>query len=349
MRSPFRSITHSRPWRPLLAFTSAAILLAAPPAAPRLRAETKEIRAAQQFGLSYLALMMMENDQLVEKKGKEMGLDLKCTWSKLGGPGAMNDALLAGGLDFGTGGVPALITLWSKTAKSPLKVRAIGSLNSMPNILCTTNPAVKSVKDFTEKDKIAVTTVKVSTQALLLQMAAAAAFGPDKFEALDRFTVSMSHPDSMTALMSGHSEVDAHFASPPFQSRELANPAIHAVLDSYDILGGPATFNLVWSTTKFHDENPKAFAAFMAAFREATDRINKDKRAAAELYVKMTGGKESVDETLRIISDPRVDFTLTPLQIMKTARFMETTKRIPAAPASWKEMFFSEVHDLPGS
>ena len=56
-----------------------------------------------------------------------------------------------------------------------------------------------------------------------------------------------------------------------------------------------------------------------------------------------------MSEYLRIISDPRVDFTLTPLQIMKTAKFMESTKRIPAAPASWKDLFFSEVHDLPGS
>ncbi len=316
----------------------------------RLRAEPKEVHAAQQYGVSYLALMVMEDGKLFEKKAAEMGLgDVKCVWTRLSGPGPMNDALLAGSLDFGTGGVPSLITLWSKTHKSPLNVRSIGALNSMPNVLCTNNPNVKTIKDFTEKDKIAVTTVKVSTQALLLQMAAAQAFGQEKYEQLDKLTVSMSHPDSMIALLGGKSEITAHFASPPFQSRELADPKIHAVLDSYEILGGPATFNVVWSTSKFYKENPKTFAAFLAAFKEATDIINKDKRAAAELYIKMSNSKESVDEITQIISDPRVDFTLTPLQIMKTADFMQKVGRIPEKPASWKDMFFPELHSLPGS
>lgn len=316
----------------------------------RLRAETKEVRAAQQFGVSYLALMVMEEGKIFEAKAKEMGLgDVKCSWVKLGGPGPMNDALLAGSLDFGTGGVPSLITLWSKTHKSPLAVRSIGALNSMPNILCTNNPNVKTIKDFSDKDKIAVTTVKVSTQALLLQMAAAQAFGQDKYDQLDKFTVGLSHPDAMTAVLGGKSEITAHFASPPFQSRELADPKVHAVLDSYEILGGPATFNVVWCTSKFREENPKTFAAFLAAYKEATARINKDKRAAAELYIRMSNSKEAVDEIAQIISDPRTEFTLTPLQTMKTAEFMQKVGRIPDKPSSWKDLFFPELHGLPGS
>src|SRR6266849_7272600 len=135
------------------------------------QAETNEVRAAQQYGLSYLTLMIMEDSKLVEKHAKAAGLgDIKVTWAKLGGPGAMNDALLSGSLDFGTGGVPSLVTLWSKT-QSGVGVKGVGALNSMPNYINTINPNVKSIKDFTDKDKIAVTTVKVSTQALLLQMA----------------------------------------------------------------------------------------------------------------------------------------------------------------------------------
>src|SRR5207237_8605624 len=84
-------------------------------AAPVL-AETSEIRCAQQYGTSYLALMIMQEQKLIEKHAKQAGLgEVRVTWAKLGGPGAMNDALLSGGLDFGTGGVPSLITLWAKT------------------------------------------------------------------------------------------------------------------------------------------------------------------------------------------------------------------------------------------
>src|SRR3989442_13908835 len=93
-------------------------------AAGAARAEIAEVRCAQQYGLSYLALMLMEDGQLIEKHAKAQGLELKATWAKLGGPQAMNDALLSGSLEFATGGVPSLITLWSKTKGSALHVHA---------------------------------------------------------------------------------------------------------------------------------------------------------------------------------------------------------------------------------
>ena len=313
-------------------------------------AETGEVRAAQQFGLSYLALMMMEDSKLVEKQAKTMGLgDIKVSWAKLGGPGAMNDALLSGGIDFGTGGVPSLITLWSKTHGTPQEVRGVGALNSMPVNLVTSNPNVKSIRDFTDKDKIAVTTVKVSTQALLLQMAAAKEFGEQNYAKLDPLTVSLPHPDAMTALLSGGGTITAHFSSPPFQYQEVGRPGIRTILSNYEILGGPATFNVVWSTAKFRDANPKTYAAFVAAFEEATATINRDKRAAAEVYKRMSGTKETVEELLKMMEDPLVEYTLTPKSTMKTAEFMAKVGTIKEKPSSWRDLFFPNVHPLQGS
>src|SRR5262249_19854804 len=201
-------------------------------------AEVSEIRAAQQYGTSYLALMIMQDGKLIEKHAKAAGLgDIKVTWAKLGGPGAMNDALLSGGLDFASGGVPSLITLWAKTKGTPLWVRGVGALNDMPNELITNNPKVKTIRDFTEKDKIAVTTVKISTKALLLQMPAAREFGDSNYEKLDSFTVSMPHPDAMAALLSGSGAITAHFSSPPFEYQEKAKPGLHQVISNYEILG----------------------------------------------------------------------------------------------------------------
>jgi NitT/TauT family transport system substrate-binding protein len=314
------------------------------------RAEVSEIRAAQQFGLSYLPLMIMEDSKLVEKQAKAAGLgDVKVTWAKLGGPGAMNDALLSGSLDFGTGGVPSLITLWSKTAGTANEVRGVAALNSMPVDLVTSNPNVKSIRDFTDKDRIAVTTVKVSTQALLLQMAAAKEFGDENYGKLDALTVSLPHPDAMTALLSGSGTISAHFSSPPFQYQEVARPGVHKILNNYDILGGPATFNVVWSTAKFHDANPKAYAAFVAALDEATATINRDKRAAAQVYKRMSGTKESVDELVKMMDDPLVDYTLAPKSTMKTAAFMAKVGTIKDKPTSWRDLFFPNVYSLQGS
>ena len=312
-------------------------------------AETNEIRCAQQYGTSYLALMLMQDQKLIEKHAKQAGLgDVKVTWAKLGGPGAMNDALLSGGLDFGTGGVPSLITLWAKTAGTPMEVRGVGALNDMPNELITNNPKVKTLKDFGPGDKIAVTTVKISTQALLLQMAAAKEFGEKSFDKLDPLTVSMPHPDATAALLSGSGSITAHFASPPFLYQEMAK-GLKSVISSYDVLGGPATFNVVWSTKKFHDQNPKAYQAFVAAFQEATDLINKDKKAAAETYKRMSGTSESVDALVKQLDDPKVKFTLEPHRLNVTAEFMHKVGRINKKPSSWKDLFFENVHTLSGS
>ena len=84
----------------------------------------------------------------------------------------------------------------------------------------------------------------------------------------------MPHPDAMVALLSGSGAITAHFASPPFLYHEKAKPGLHSVLSNYELLGGKATFNVVWSTSKFHDANPKAYGAFVAAFEEATNFIN---------------------------------------------------------------------------
>src|SRR5690349_9981844 len=225
-------------------------------AAVPVSAEMSEINVAQQYGISYLPLMLMEEQKLIEKHAKAAGVDVKVGWAKFAGGNVMNDALLSGSLQFASGGVGPLVTLWAKT-RGNLDVKAVSAINSMPLYLTTRNPDVKTLKDFTSKDKIALPAVKVSIQAVTLQMAAEKAFGEGQQNKLDHLTVSMSHPDAQVALLSGQSEVTAHFGSPPFQYQQLKNPAIHTVLNSYDVLGGPATFNVVWTTSKFRSENPK--------------------------------------------------------------------------------------------
>ena len=282
------------------------------------RAETSEIRCAQQYGLSYLALMMMEDGHLVEKHAKRLGLgEVKATWAKLGGPGAMNDALLSGGLDFATGGVPSLITLWAKTKGSGLEVRGVAALNDMPVELVVANPKIKSIKDFGPQDKIAVTTVKISTQALLLEMAAAKEFGEENYEKLDALTVSMAHPDALTALLSGSGGITAHFSSPPFEYQEKAK-GMRAITSNYEILGGKATFNVVWATVKFRKDNPKAYEAFVAALSEATDSINKDPKGAAEIYKRIIDKAKQLEIPL---DTKNIQMERTTREMIITAKF----------------------------
>jgi NitT/TauT family transport system substrate-binding protein len=332
--------------RSILSCATGAALLATSFAA---RAEVTDLKIAEQYGISYLPLMVMEDQHLVEKYAKEAGInDLKVSWSKFAGGNVMNDALLSDSLHFAAGGVAPMVTLWAKT-RTNYQVKAVAALNSMPLLLNTRNPNVKTIKDFTDKDKIALPAVKVSIQAVTLQMAAEKAFGAGQQNKLDRLTVSMSHPDGQAALLSGTSEVDAHFSSPPFQYQQLEKPGIHTVLNSYEVLGGPATFNLVWTTTRFRDANPKVYAAFTKALDESIAMINKDKKWAAEAYLRISKDKDSVENIMKMLDDPQVKYTTTPENVMKYADFMQKIGSIKAKPASWKDMFFPNVHNLPGS
>jgi NitT/TauT family transport system substrate-binding protein len=315
--------------------------------APAAFAEMSEIKVAQQYGISYLPLMIMEEQKLIEKQAKALGVDVSVSWARFTGGNVMNDALLSNSIQFASGGVGALITLWSRT-RGNLDVRGVAAINSMPLYLNSRNPAVKTIKDFTEKDKIALPAVKVSIQALTLEMAAEKAFGESQFARLDPLTVTMAHPDGQIALLSGQSEINAHFSAPPFQYQQLRNPAIHTVLNSYDVLGGPATFNVVWTTSKFRSENPKLYEAFVKALDDAIAMINNDRKAAAEAYIRISKDKDTVQEILAMLNDPLIVYTTTPQNVMKYVDFMARTGTIKVRPDSWKDLFFPNVHGLAG-
>ena len=327
--------------------TSIAGLIALCLACGLARADTKELRVAQQYGFSYLQLMYMQHEGLIEKHARAAGLgDVKVTWAKFAAGNVMNDALLSGSLDIASGGLAPPIILWDKT-RGGLDVRMIAAMVTAPLYLNTTNTRIHSLRDFTSSDRIALPAVKVSNQATILAMAAAQQLGKDKADSLNPLTVAMSHPDGVAALRNG--AVDAHFTAPPFQQVELADPRVHRVLSSYDVMKGPLTFTVLWTTSRFRTENPKLYAAFVDALDEATRMINADKRAAAQLYVAAVKSREPVDEVYRMLSDPEVEFTLTPRQIGNYAQFMYEDRLIRNRPASWKDLFFDNIHALPGS
>jgi NitT/TauT family transport system substrate-binding protein len=270
------------------------------------------------------------------------------SWARFGAGNAMNEAILSGNLDIASGGVGPLLTIWSKT-KGHQEVKGVAALNSMPLYLNTINPNVKTLKDFTDKDKIALPAVKVSIQAVTLQMAAEQLFGPGNANRLDPLTVSMRHPDAMAAMLSGKSEITAHLTSPPFQYQQLEDKRVHRVLSSYEVLGGPGTFNVVWATTAFRSDNPKVYGAFVAALDEAMTFIAQNPRRAAEIYIKEEKSKASVESILKMIKDPDIVFTTTPQRVMKYAEFMHKTGAVEQEPASWQEIFFPEIHGKAGS
>jgi sulfonate transport system substrate-binding protein len=330
----------------LTTLAAAGLLLAA--SASSARAELAEITIAQQFGVSFLPLMLMERDGLIEKHAKAAGIEVKTNWQKVAGPSVINDGLLSGNVHFGAVGAPSLVTLWSRT-KSNVGVKGVAAMTSYPLYFVTRNPDLKSLKDLSSKDKIAVPSVKISTQAIMLQMAAADLFGQPNYQKFDELTVSLSHPDAMLALMNNTGGVNAHFATSPFYEQEMKFPNARVLTTSYEILGGRASALVVVTTTRFHDANPKLYKSFLAAQKDAIDAINKDKKKAAQDYLDIAQDrKNTVDDIFAVISDKDYAFTLLPEKVFKTAVFMGKVGTVKDPPAKWQDLFFPDIHGLPG-
>jgi NitT/TauT family transport system substrate-binding protein len=331
-------------WRwPVLAAALAFAL-----SATTAKAEPRVVRIATQYGISYLPLTIMAEKKLLESEGKKLGLDLTTEWIRFTGGPPMNEALISGNLDFASGGVGPMVTIWART-QGNLKVKGICAINSMPLYLNTINPNVKTISDFTEKDRIALPAVRVSMQAVILQMAAEKVFGQGQEHKLDAWTVSLSHPDGLAQMMSGKSEITGHFTSAPFMYQELADSRVHRVLNSYDVFGGPHTFNVIWASAKLYEGEPKIVQALLAALKIAMKEINDDPAGSAALWVKADKSKLTPADAEKIIRDKENKWTMAPEKVMVVADYMGRVKMIPVAPKSWKDMFIDAVHDLPGS
>ena len=307
------------------------------------------IRIAEQFGVVYLLLNVAQEQKLVEQQGKKEGVDIQVEWTKLSGGAAVNDALLSGSIDIAGAGVGPLLTIWDRT-RGRQNVKGVASLGNYPYYLVSNNPAVKTIADFSDKDRIALPAVGVSVQARILQMAAAKQFGLKEFNRFDKLTQTVPHPDAAAAVIAGGTEINAHFGNPPFQDQELAqNKRAHIVLNSYDVQGGPGSATVLYATEKFRNENPKTYRAFTAALAEAAQFVKANPEAAADVYLKVN--KSNIDRALllSIIKNPQVEFKVAPQNTLGLAQFLHDVGAIKNRPASWKDYFFDDPVTTGGS
>jgi len=307
------------------------------------------IRIAEQFGIVYLLLNVAQDQKLIEKHAKAAGIDAKVEWVKLSGGSAVNDALLSGNIEIAGAGVGPLLTLWDRT-RGKQNVKGVASLGNFPYYLVSNNPAVKTIADFSDKDRIALPAVGVSVQSRVLQLASAKLWGDKDYAKLDKISVALPHPDAAAAIIKGGTEITAHFGNPPFQEQELAgNPQAHIVLDSYQVLGGPASATVLYATEKFRAESPKTYKAFVDALDEAAQFATANPEKAADIYIKLSDAKIDRALLLKIIRSPEVQFKTAPQNTMPLAEFMHRVGAIKNKPNSVKDYFFEEANAQPGS
>jgi NitT/TauT family transport system substrate-binding protein len=251
---------------------------------------------------------------------------------KMGSTAVLADGILSGNFTVASAGVPPFIVVWAKTNA---KVRMISALNEQPMKLNTNDSKVNSISDFTDQHRIAVPAIKTSAHSILLGMAAE--------------QVPLSHPDATAALLAGKGQITAHFSTIPFTAMQLANPKIHTILTSTEILGGPSTTTAWWTTERFHDENPKLYEALVCAADKAISFVNGNRARAARIYNAAEPSNMSESEVEKIISDPEVTYTMTPERTLVFGDYMYRAGIISKKPTSWQDFFFSNVRSLPGS
>ncbi len=308
-----------------------------------------QLRIAEQFGILYLLLNVAQDQHLVEKHGKALGVDVKVEMVQLSGGASINEALLSGSIDIGGAGVGPMLTLWDRT-EGRQNVRAIASLGNLPYRLVTNNPAVKSIADLGDKDRIALPASGVSMQSRILQLASSRVWGDAGFNRLDRLQVALPHPEATAAILKGGSEISTHFSAPPFQDQETAgNPAVHTILDSYAVLGGPSSACLLYATEKYRHDNPKTYRAFVEGLAEAAALVHANPELAADIFIRTN--RSSIDRTLllSILRSPQVDYKLTPENTFGLARFMFRVGAIKHHPASAKDYVFDDAHNAAAS
>ena len=322
-------------------------LLAAP---AFLRAQTSlTVNFVQQRGLLYLPVDEMVSGGILQQEATKLGLGrVNATVKTLSGPAPVIDALLSGSADYGTAALPSLLTLWDKTHGTPNEIKAVGTVSNGAMVLYTINPNVKTIADFTEQDRIAVPSVGISFNAMMLEMAAEKIWNDP--HRLDHLTVGLGHSDAVAALSAGYgrSTITAHIAVQPFTSRGLKLPGAHVIADSREVFGGPLTQITLLATKQTKEKNPTLFKAVANALDESIRVANADKRGAAILWKGAQNASENVDELVALLDDPGFEFTSEPHRIAYFAAFLNRIGSMKAKVTDWKELFWETAHNRNG-
>ncbi|MGY2050051.1 ABC transporter substrate-binding protein [Methylobacterium sp. JK268] len=331
-----------------LALLGAASAIAGFPRASVAQAKT-EIVLSRQLGLLYIPTHVVEKQQLLEKHCAKLGLKGVTTrWLTFANGGAQQDGLLSGNVDIINTGTGPLLLLWDKSRG---RVKGIVATSSQPIQLISRDPRITSLKDFREGDRIAVPTIRSSTQAILLQMAASRLYGNKAWNRLDPFTVQLGHADAFIALKNLGHEVRSHFSAPPYQSYELKQvPSAHLVATSSEIIGTPLSQGQFITTTAFAEANPVVVQALRNAVAEAKTFIEAETAETVAIYRAVTGDKTPPAELLGLLREPdMMAWEPQPQGTMAFAQHLARIGSVKSKVASWKDYYLPVAHDLPGS
>ena len=295
-----------------------------------------QVKIGLGFGLAFLPVYICQDLKLVEKRAKELHLDVKASYQRFVGSGPMQDAIASGAIDMGPYGTAPLLAAWDKAKGTPQQIFAVSGITTMPLTLVSNRPNVATIADFQPTDRIAMPSL-TAPQMYLLEMQSEKTF--KAYDKLQDQVVAMSPSETVTALVDGSGVVTAYFGSPPYAQLALRDAKVHRVLGSADVINGKASFLIMGATRGYVDAHPQMPEAIDKAMDDAARIIRGDPRRAAQIYLthepSMSLSGPLIEAVLREIKD---EFGSAVYGVQAFADFMGRHGELKTPPKSWKDI-----------
>lgn len=328
----------------LIAFSAAALVAAAflapLPASAQTRSKSEraaarsaDIRIGVGHGIGFLPLYLAQDLKLFEKHAKIAGLTSRISIQRFNNAAPLQQAMAKGEIAAGAYGLSAFL-LSRDTAKEML---VVSGLTTLPLVLITARPNLKSLSDLRTNDRIAVPLQTAPQMSYLRIQADGSAFGG--WNRLRKQIVVMPHQEALEALTEGKENIAAYFSSPPFTQIALKQPKVRTLLSSADIMGGKTSFLVIAASRETLTTQPKLADIVSKAVEEASTIIRNDPRRAAVTWLKYepsnTLDARAVEAVLRDLKD---DFGSGVFGVEAASAVLSQNGRLKKAPASWKDV-----------
>jgi NitT/TauT family transport system substrate-binding protein len=327
----------------VLGLAAAAVLLAT--AAPAFAQD--QVKIGIGFGLAFLPFYICQDLKLVEKRAKELHLDVKANYQRFLGAGPMQDAIASGAIDMAPYGTAPLLAAWENAKDMPQQILAVSGITTMPLTLVSNRPNVATIADFQPTDRIAMPSL-TAPQMYLLEMQSEKTF--KAYDKLRDQVVAMPPPEAVTAMADDLGLVTAYFASPPYTQLVLRDAKVHRVLGSADVIGGKASFLIMGATRAYIEAHPQMPDALGKAMDDAARIIRADLARAAQIYLtnepSMSLSGPLIEAVLREIKD---EFGSAVYGVQAFADFMGRHGELKAPPKSWKDIVAPALLNSPST
>ena len=306
-----------------------------------------QVKIGLGFGLAFLPLYICQDLKLVEKRAKELHLDVRASYQRFLGSGPMQDAIGSGAIDMGPYGTAPLLAAWEKSKDTPQQILAVSGITTMPLTLVSNRPNVATIADIQPADRIAMPSL-TAPQMYVLEMQSEKTF--KAYDKLRDQVVVMSPSEAVAALVDGSGPVTAYFASPPFTQLALRDANVHRVLGSVNVMNGKVSFLIMGATRAYIEAHPQMPEAIGQAMEDAARIIRGDPRRAAQIYLthepSMSLSGPLIEAVLREIKD---EFGSAVYGVQTFADFMGRHGELKTPPKSWKDIVAPAMLNSPST